>query len=185
MRSLPATGSFLGTLAALCIVAAYGRAQHPAARQMRVIPSVVQRSIASALDALAWTRLRIVQVESTTTTAPPGIVLAQRPRAGTPVAATKAETLVVAAVVVPTAAVVPDLYNRTPNIVAALLKRSALTLGKEIRDYSDSVAAGRVFRQQPLPRTKVAARSAVNVWYSIGPHPAPPPPLAPTQIGRA
>ncbi len=65
--------------------------------QVRRIPSVVGRTAKDAIDSLSWTRLVIVQRDTITTRVAAGRVVAQRPRAGTPVSAVRAETLLVAA----------------------------------------------------------------------------------------
>ena len=53
-------------------------------------------SASAAIDSLRWTELRIVQLDSITSRSARGVVISQRPRAGTPVYATHAETLFVA-----------------------------------------------------------------------------------------
>src|SRR5688500_91229 len=60
------------------------------------IPRVIGMTAAAAIDALAITRLQIVQRDSVTSSVPAGHVVDQRPRAGTAVSATRAETLFVA-----------------------------------------------------------------------------------------
>ena len=49
----------------------------------RSISDVTGKPFNSAIDALAWTHLPIVQTESVTTSVARGVVVAQRPRAGT------------------------------------------------------------------------------------------------------
>ncbi len=64
--------------------------------QVRRIPPVVGKTTKEAIDSLSWTRLVIVQRDTVTTSAVAGRVVAQRPPAGTPVSAARAETLLVA-----------------------------------------------------------------------------------------
>jgi len=61
--------------------------------QTRPIPNVVGMTLDSAVSALAWTHLRIVQIESLAAQRPPNTVIAQRPAANMPVASARAETL--------------------------------------------------------------------------------------------
>jgi beta-lactam-binding protein with PASTA domain len=67
-----------------------------AASQVLTIPAVTGMSARAAIDSLRWTKLRIVQLDSITSRSARGVVISQRPRAGTPVYATHAETLFVA-----------------------------------------------------------------------------------------
>jgi beta-lactam-binding protein with PASTA domain len=164
------------------------------------IPDVTDKTIDSAITALAFTRLPIVRLDTTTTAQLAGRVVTQRPVRGTFVTATRAETLWVAAaprkrppaafvspaksalvpsvradtpnnrVVVPRDTVVPDLYGRTPNLVSAALEMTHLRPGRVFQDSSDQMPAGRVFRQDPPPGTRVGFGRVVNVWYSLGPH---------------
>lgn len=61
-----------------------------------------------------------------------------------------------------------------PNVVGMDAARAALTIGdtglgmKTVGEYSESVAAGAVLAQVPLPDTKVPALSAVTVIVSFG-----------------
>ena len=105
--------SAFGTLAAPLV--AYGQAPGPSVRlqlarraiaaeslrlasrvQPATIPRVIGLTLVQAIDSLRWTRLRIVPRDSTTTQFDSGTVADQRPIAGTPAAATKAETLFIA-----------------------------------------------------------------------------------------
>lgn len=117
LPSLRALRYFIGaSLSALGMVAApvigWGQTPAPSPRlvitrdsaasmarmaQLQRIPSVIGLPAMSAIDSLRRTRLRIVQRNSTTTSSPVGTVVDQRPKAGTPVAGVRAETLFVAA----------------------------------------------------------------------------------------
>lgn len=164
------------------------------------IPDVTGNTIDSAITALAFTRLPIVRLDTITSAQLRGRVVTQRPVRGTPVTATKAETLWVAAPPrkipstafvspvgralvppvrvdtpvshppVPRDTVVPDLYGRTPNLVSAALEMTHLRPGRVFQDSSDQMPAGRVFRQDPPAGTRVGFGRVVNVWYSLGPH---------------
>lgn len=78
---------------------------------------------------------------------------------------------------------VPDLNGRTPQMVAALLRKSRLRAGETSRDYSDEVPEGRVFRQHPPAKTEVVTGTSVMTWYSAGPHPSDPTAIIPSVIG--
>jgi len=64
--------------------------------QTRTIPNVVGMTAMQAVDSLRWTKLPIVQRDSTATQFAAGTVVDQRPRAGTPTFSARAETLFVA-----------------------------------------------------------------------------------------
>ena len=63
--------------------------------QVRLIPNVVGKTFSAATDSLRWTELRIVQLD-TAMSERFGLVVEQRPKAGTPVSRARAETLYVA-----------------------------------------------------------------------------------------
>ena len=176
------------------------QATAPAMAVVPRIPDVTGKTIDSAITALAFTRLPIVRLDTTTTVQLAGRVVTQRPARGTFVTATRAETLWVASpprkrppaafvspansalvpsartdtpishVAVPRDTVVPDLYGRTPNLVSAALEMARLRPGRVFQDSSDQMPAGRVFRQDPTAGTRVGFERVVNVWYSLGPH---------------
>ena len=66
------------------------------APQVRTIPNVVGMTAMQAVDSLRWTKLPIVQRDSTAPQFAAGTVVDQRPRAGTPTYSARAETLFVA-----------------------------------------------------------------------------------------
>lgn len=163
------------------------------------IPDVVGKTIDSAITALAFTRLPIIRLDTTTAAQPRGRVVAQRPGRETLVRQAKAETLWVANparrlpraafvpspgvllphvpvdtpsthVTPPRDTVVPDLFGRTPNLVSAALEMSRLRPGRVFQDSSDQMSPGRAFRQDPLAGTRVGLGRTVDVWYSLGPH---------------
>jgi beta-lactam-binding protein with PASTA domain len=206
---------------------------------VQTIPNVLGRPVKEATDSLARTNLPIVQIVVRTDTVRSGIVVAQRPPAGTPVTRVRVESLWVTSpvrrttvdsravsvaratpppsrtsddvtstpgnvvvnhaadsaltrvnvpgIVVRERTKVPDLFRKTPQQVAADLKRHKLRPGKESRDYSDDVAPGLVFRQHPPPGAdgEVLAGTMVDVWYSVGPHPQPPSLVIPSVVGLA
>src|SRR5215207_9780568 len=55
------------------------------AARAALIPDVVGRSETDAINALAWTKLSVVRLDSMMPSVSTGLVVAQRPRAGTPV----------------------------------------------------------------------------------------------------
>jgi beta-lactam-binding protein with PASTA domain len=167
-------------------------------------------SVDAATDALRWTELAIVQLPTITSSDPVGVVLRQQPEAGTPVTRTKAETLFVATApkkprperssvwdapskpagdssghgeVYQNVTCLEDLTGRTPMMVAASLRRAGLRPGRIIRDYSDEIDSGRVFRQHPLPACNIVTGTPVTLWYSNGPHPKPGTLTVPSVIG--
>src|SRR5215211_2595476 len=120
------------------------RAQSIAARAA-LIPDVVGKSETDAINALVWTKLSVVRLDSMISSGSTGFVLAQRPRAGTPVSGARAETLfvsakakparpkidlsellgqIVSSTIVQDRRRVPVLRGRTPAMVAAALEKS-------------------------------------------------------------
>jgi beta-lactam-binding protein with PASTA domain len=154
-------------------VAQVARQPARAAAQVQTIPDVVGKTIDSAKAALAFPNLQIVQLDSITTAQPRGRVVAQRPGRGAIVSRTKVETLWVAVpptIVPPRVPVMPNLFGYTPSAVKAALDSLRLRPGRVFRDSSDQMPAGRVFDQNPKPRTRIRAEQLVDVWYSLGPH---------------
>jgi len=209
----------LGALPALGVAqkSAASKSATSAALMAPRIPPVVGMSVDSAITALALTRLPIVRLDSIVSDQPRGRVVAQRPGAGTFVSRTRAETLWIARrafkpgpyvtlppgvlvppvrtdtpvddVPAPAETVVPSLYGDTPNLVSARLEKARLRPGRAFRDSSDEMSAGRVFRQDPVAGTRVGRGRTVDVWYSLGPHQAPPtttvPPIEQRTIAEA
>ncbi|MCQ2001262.1 Stk1 family PASTA domain-containing Ser/Thr kinase [Arthrobacter zhaoxinii] len=66
---------------------------------------------------------------------------------------------------------VPNVVQRTVEAAAADLQEAELTLGAVTEEYSESVAAGSIISQQPLPDTLLRLDAQVNVTVSIGPAP--------------
>jgi len=91
-----------------------------------VIPNVTNLKVQVARDSLKWTRLRIIEIARNTATVAPGIVVGQRPAAGTFLTGLKAETLFVsrnapiattrppATAPTPTATTAPTTTHPTP-----------------------------------------------------------------------
>jgi beta-lactam-binding protein with PASTA domain len=165
-----------------------------------VIPNVVGQTEQAARATLAPTKLPVVSLDTVIAGKPGGVVVAQRPGPGTLVARAKEVAILVTRpprrlppsvfttprgsillpptrvdtpvppTRVPRDTVVPDLFGRTPNAVAAALEMNRLRLGTVTSDSSDLMRAGYAFAQNPQPGTRVALGTAVNVVYSLGPH---------------
>ena len=164
------------------------------------IPDVVGKTAQAATTALAVTKLSVISLDTVVAGTPSGVVVAQRPAAGTLVSRAKELTILIArpprrlpssafvsvvgSTLLPPTRVdtpgtrpppprdtlVPDLFGRTPNAVAAALEASRLRLGSVSYDSSDRMRAGYAFEQKPQPNTRVGLGSAVDVVYSLGPH---------------
>lgn len=67
---------------------------------------------------------------------------------------------------------VPDLTGKTEDEATRLLLDDGLKVGTVDQDYSSTVAAGKVCRQDPSSTAQVAADTAVNFWISKGPQPS-------------
>ncbi|UWX98234.1 PASTA domain-containing protein [Arthrobacter zhaoxinii] len=66
---------------------------------------------------------------------------------------------------------VPNVVQRTLEAAGADLQEADLTLGAVTEEYSESVAAGSIISQQPLPDTLLRLDAQVNVTVSRGPAP--------------
>lgn len=176
------------------------RAALPQDSAGRTIPNVVGQTAQAARTTLAVTKLPVVSFDTVVAGAASGVVIAQRPGAGTAVARAKEVAIFVARpprrvpppvftsppgsvllpppqvdtpprrVPVPRDTVVPDLFGRSPNAVSAALETSRLRVGISTSDSSDIMRAGYAFAQSPPAGTRVALGSGVNVVYSLGPH---------------
>src|SRR5215204_3856448 len=69
----------------------------------------------------------------------------------------------------PSSVPVPRLYGNTPAQAKSELQGAGLRLGTQSRDYSNDVAQGSIFFQDPSGGENVEPGTAVNVTVSLGP----------------
>jgi serine/threonine-protein kinase len=80
---------------------------------------------------------------------------------------------------------VPDLFNKTSQEAFALLQERSLTPLEEQPRYSDTISAGLVLDQFPLPNTEITQTSTVTYVVSLGPEPAEIPDVVGLRAGNA
>ncbi len=86
---------------------------------------------------------------------------------------------------------VPDLTGKTQDEATRLLLDNGLKVGTVDQEYSATVAAGKVCRQDPSSTAQIASGEAVNFWISKGPQPSSAsantslPPIAGKSVGSA
>jgi serine/threonine-protein kinase len=69
----------------------------------------------------------------------------------------------------PSSVPVPRLYGNTPAQAESVLQGAGLRLGAQSQDYSDDVAEGGIFLQDPSGGENVEPGTAVDVTVSLGP----------------
>lgn len=97
---------------------------------------------------------------------PKGVIVNQRPDAGTQVRAGRALSFVVSDGVV--TRLMPDLRYQSVREVGLDLSRTHLQLGKMTYQKSDVIPQGHVIDQQPLPLSNVVEGDTVNLVVSKG-----------------
>jgi len=130
-------------------------------------PNVVGMTQAEAEAALAAAGLTAGTVtQAYSATVPAGQVMEQEPAPGTLVEMDSSVNLVLSAGPEPVA--VPSLAGVTQDNLAAALAAAGLVLGEVTQEYSATVPAGQVIRQEPSADAVVAPGTAIHVWISSG-----------------
>jgi eukaryotic-like serine/threonine-protein kinase len=131
------------------------------------VPSFVGQSVADATAAAQQINL-ISQVvdHSTSDRYPKGVVMNQRPEAGTPVRAGRQIDFVVSDGIV--SSQMPDLRYQSMREVTIDLARAKLQLGRVTRVKSDLIPADHVIEQDPQPLADVVEGQSVNLVLSSG-----------------
>ena len=96
-----------------------------------------------------------------------GLVVGQDPEGGTRAEAGSDVTITVGTG--PSTVQVPDVTGNTPAQAEAILQEAGLKLGQQTKDYSDEVAEGSIFYQDPAEGESVEPGSQVGVAVSLGP----------------
>ncbi len=133
-----------------------------------VVPQVAGRDYAAAQQALAALPVRLVRRNTADDTGkiPPGQVIRTDPRPTTKVKRDAVITVFVSTG--PPIVRVPDVVNKTQDEASDTLTKAGFKLDVR-QDYSDTVPAGSVIRQDPSARSSVAKFSTVNLVVSQGP----------------
>ena len=134
-----------------------------------VVPSLTGQLQADALDLIRAANLSSGTIGERQSGQKPGIVVEQRPAAGTPVPRGTPINIVVAIPIPVKPVTVPDLIGQRPENVGALLGNS-LRIGS-IATRESNAAAGVIVDQSPAAGQSAPPGSTVNVWIAT---PAPP-----------
>jgi len=133
-----------------------------------VVPSVAGRQYAEAEQAFAGMPVRLVRRNTADPTGKidPGRVIRTDPA---PTAKVKRDAVVTVYVSTgPPIVTVPDVVDKTQDEASSTLTKAGFKLNVT-QDYSDTVPAGSVIRQDPVARASVAKFSTVNLVISQGP----------------
>ncbi len=117
-----------------------------AAQQMNLVPQVVDHATSDRY--------------------PQGVVMGQRPEAGTTVRAGRQVDFIVSDGII--TRVMPDLRYQSMREVQLDLIRAKLTLGRVTQVKNDVVPAGHVITQDPQPLTNITEGETVNLVVSKG-----------------
>ena len=133
-----------------------------------VVPDVVGESFADASAQLTELGLDVAEpVEQVDPDARPGEVLEQ---SLAPDAEVEEGTEIVLTIAkAPRTFVVPDLTDSTLDEATVLLEEQNLVLGDQTEDASDTIEAGHIISQVPLPGEEVEKDAPVSVVVSTGP----------------
>ena len=137
----------------------------------RIVPPLVHLAAGDAEKALAAVDLRADQTLAYSETEPRGQVMDSTPPAAAQIRKHSSVTLVVSQG--PERYAVPKLVERPQAEVAAALADRHLILGPVTEEFSETVAAGIVLRQDPAPDASVKRDTTVAITVSKGREPIP------------
>ncbi|NLV42855.1 MAG: PASTA domain-containing protein [Candidatus Hydrogenedentes bacterium] len=177
IRQTPGAGFYLASGSAVAFVVSLG--PPPVA-----VPDLTGLTVPEAEAALAAAELTAGAVtEEHSATVPAGRILRQDPVAGIQVAPGSAVALVVSLGPAPVTVPVPNVMGLTVSEAEAALAAAGLVVGGASEEYSATVPAGRILRQDPAAGLQVAPGSAVALVVSLGPTPVAVPDV--TGLSRA
>jgi len=157
-----------GVLVAVVLGARAILTAEPTAAPEVTVPGVTGLAFEAAVTALEDAELRIGRVsEVETETSPPGVVLAQRPAAGSSLPSGSAVDVTIARS--PVLTTVPNVAGISEAEALRRLRDAGLVPGARVRAPSDILPAGTVITTQPGPGTRVAVDSVIEVTVSDGP----------------
>jgi len=133
-----------------------------------VVPRVAGQDYAKARQAFAAIPVRLVRRDTAdpTGTISPGQVIRTDPGAAAKVKRDSTVTVYVSTG--PPIVAVPDVVGKSQDEASSILTKAGFKLDLE-QDYSDTVPAGSVIRQDPVARASVAKFSTVKLVISQGP----------------
>ncbi|MBP3887267.1 MAG: Stk1 family PASTA domain-containing Ser/Thr kinase [Cellulosilyticum sp.] len=140
------------------------------------VPNVIEKTLVEAERLIKKNNLKVKVVEIESDIAEDGTVIEQNPVAGTAVKKNSVVEIHVAVgdgeeeeVETPKEVSVPALTNMTINEVTTALGQLELKVGETTYEYSDTVEAGQVIRQNPGYRAKVEEGTSIDLVISRGP----------------
>jgi eukaryotic-like serine/threonine-protein kinase len=135
--------------------------------QVADVPNVVGAERAAAEQKLRDADFEVQVDEQESSFDDDGRVMSQDPGSGTQVEVGSAVTITVGTG--PSSVEVPRLYGNTPAQAKSILQQTGLKLGTQNQDYSNDVAEGGIFYQDPAAGRDVEPGTAVDVTVSLGP----------------
>ena len=132
------------------------------------VPNVEGLTQDAATTAITAAKLKVgTNSHQTSNTVAAGKVISQDPASGSSLAEGSPVNLVISSG--PQMVTVPNLDGLTQDAATAALTGAKLTVGTNTKQTSNTVAAGKVIRQDPASRSSLAEGSPVNLVISSGP----------------
>jgi RHS repeat-associated protein len=132
------------------------------------VPDVGGKTLEEAESAILSAGLTVGHIRNEwSDTVQAGLVIGQNPSAGTSVVQWSSVDLVIS--LGPVMVTVPNVVGMGKAQAETTINGANLTVGTELQQYSDSVAAGRVISQSPAGGASVAQGTAVDLVISLGP----------------
>jgi eukaryotic-like serine/threonine-protein kinase len=135
--------------------------------QVASVPNVVGSERSEAEQKLRDAGFEVQVDEQVSSFDDDGSVMGQDPGSGARVEVGSGVTITVGTG--PSSVEVPRLYGNTPAQAESILQQTGLKLGTRNQDYSNDVAEGGIFYQDPAAGQDVEPGTAVNVTVSLGP----------------
>jgi beta-lactam-binding protein with PASTA domain/tRNA A-37 threonylcarbamoyl transferase component Bud32 len=142
-------------------------------RQVAEVPDVGNRTSKEATQTLEEAGFEVEEEPGESSESYQGYVIDQDPRGGR--TAEVGSTVTITVGVGPETVEVPDLSNRTVEEARRALEAADLSLGRQTRESSSRVPAGRVVSQNPSAGSNARSGSSVDITVSSGPNQLPVP----------
>jgi beta-lactam-binding protein with PASTA domain len=142
-------------------------------RQVAEVPDVGNRTSKEATQTLEEAGFEVEEEPGESSESYQGYVIDQDPRGGRTAEVGSTVTITVGAG--PETVEVPDLSNRTVEGARRALEAADLSLGRQTRESSSRVPAGRVVSQNPSAGSNARSGSSVDITVSSGPNQLPVP----------
>ncbi len=150
------------------VVSKGSQSETDTAQQSSVVPDVAGMEENAAKASLEQAGLEVGSTTYTySDTVDEGVVISTDPSAGSTV--TDGMSIVMTVSRGKKTVSVPSVTGKTQSDAEKLLKNSNLAVGSVTREYSDSVAEGKVIRQSLVAGSTVQENTAVDLTVSLGP----------------